>query len=243
MNKLVIKQAFFKELNSGLPEIPNIKPFKKTPMRKVLPFSIIFSSVAATAALAIILTVANRQNPNEIFNISPKPDQTAVQRGENSDWKTFIKAKRGPLEKQELEIAFCHGNWFANALLKEAGGPVLDYFNGEQMTTLKLMRIVNYEPVSIYEHTATLYENVCGDMFSSSSNFTFVDSITVDDLKQLSPEEEGSIGYYIRIESIDGGSLEFSFEGDVTKEHYIVSSNNSYINYEITNQEIMLFPN
>lgn len=242
MNKLVIKQTFFEELNSGLPEIPNIKPFKKTLSRKVLPFSIIFSSIAATAALVIVLVIANRPNQNEIFYISPRPDQAEVQRGENSDWKTFIKAKRGPQGKQELEIAFYHGNWFANALSKETGGPKLDYFNGEQMTTLKLMRVVNFEPVSIYEHTATLYENVCGDMFSSSSQFTFTDSITVDDIKQLSPEQEGSIGYFVKIESIDGGSLDFSFEGDITEEHYIVSSNNSYINYEIINQEIELFP-
>ena len=238
MNKLAIKQTFFKELNAGLPEIPNIKPFKKTPSRKVLPFSIAFTSVAAVAALAVVITLVNRPNPNAIINISPKTDSSEVKRGEDADWKTFIKAKRGPLEKQELEIAFYHGNWFASAL----NDNMLTTFNSEQETTLKLLRLVNYNAVTIFEHSATLYEHVCGDTFNSLANYTFVDTISADVLQKQSSEKEGNIGYMVRIEGKNGEPLEYRFDGSTGEANRILSANNSYINYSITDQGISLFP-
>lgn len=246
MVKATIKKLFFEELLSDFPNIPNIPNIsckKKRNKKKIILVTSLLSisSVIACSSIIIFSSIKSVQEDcyKELF-ISPKTNDHGIQsRGDCADWKTFIKTNVGPFAEQRIDVTFYHGSWFSDALNGE--GPTISYMNNEQITILSLIRIVGDVQYIIYEHTGTLYEHLCGDIFSKTTSFCFSDTVTVDCLLNANENKVGSIGYMVTIKGINNAPLDYKYLNDPTTDNYIYSERNSYIGYKIVEKGILFY--
>ncbi|MBQ7250306.1 MAG: hypothetical protein IJS37_03080 [Bacilli bacterium] len=166
-------------------------------------------------------------------------------RPETADWETRIEIEKGPSESTAAKVVFGHGDIMADLLSDWNKDSPISRFNKEQPTHLELQRVVSYysspydsteDVTTVFEHTDSFYNHICGEAFSIRSSFSVVDELSLGDFPKgwEGHEEDLSLSYRVSIKSTDGEPLDYDFGDPDISLPYINSFYCATVSYSVS---------